>query len=145
MAKIFDEAAMQRVRIRKQSALLRQQGRRRATLALAGSIDKLIDEGPPEHLTTEQALAYEEELRGQRRRMVGQHPKFPRVRSSAVEHPGPQWPERLDPEDIAELANGGWRTRPVRTARRYDPRRHDVVAVNRGTVSRPDSLLLLRI
>ena len=108
MAKIFDEAAMQRVRIRKQSALLRQQGRRRATLALAGAIDKLIDEGPPEHLTTDQALAYVEELRGQRRRMVGQHPDCPRVPRSDVELPGPQWPERLDPEDIAEVANSGW-------------------------------------
>lgn len=108
MAWAYDEAASVRVLTRNKRAALRVQARRAASAALANAIDRLVAKGAPDSFKGEQAAAFEKELRDQRRRMVGQRQHCPPVLKPQVEHGVPQWCERLDPEDIAQLANGGW-------------------------------------
>ena len=94
--------------MRKYAAALRRYGRKVASAALSQAIDELLAVGPPEELSRDQCFVYEEELRGQRRRMVGQHSRRATLPSDQREPVSPHWRGRLDPEDTLALANGGW-------------------------------------
>jgi hypothetical protein len=86
VAKIYDEAVLDRMRTRRRLATQRHQARKEASAAIANELDKLIAEGAPDYFTADQSAAYEEQLRRQRRRMAG----------------------LLGDAGRSNLANGGW-------------------------------------
>ena len=71
MAKVYDATVVERVRTRQSLAVQRHQARKEASSAMAHEIDKLISEGAPDYFTADQSVAYEDQLRRQRRRTVG--------------------------------------------------------------------------
>ena len=108
MAKVYGEDVLERVRTRKYRAALRLRARQVAAVKVANALDELIAHGAPDHFDGEEEQAFLSALKDHKRRMVGQQPHRPLEPSISVGDSTPLWPERLGPEDLEELANGGW-------------------------------------
>lgn len=76
MAQVIDEFTRQRSRDRAKRRTQRLLARQTGKNVIVEIVDELIKEGPPDWFTSEQAVAWLDEIVGQRRRIVGSPPRL---------------------------------------------------------------------